>query len=136
MSTSAAVTELLQGTCSVPVAITELTATIRSVKSQLQPAHRGSAKPKTPSGQPRARIVEASRYAEGYRIGKLDRALGIRSEYAEAPEHGHYATGYRHGVLGIEPRDPEPPIRRAAEVQARFDQLDREHWVRTGKLRR
>lgn len=58
MSTADIVSELLQGTCSVPAALNEMTASIRSVKSQLQPAHRGSAKPKTPSGQPRARVVE------------------------------------------------------------------------------
>ena len=41
-------------------------------------------------------------YAEGLRNGKADRLLGQRSRYAEAPEHGPYANGYRRGVLGLD----------------------------------
>lgn len=43
-------------------------------------------------------------YAEGYRNGHLDRSLVIRSRYAESPEHGAYALGYRDGVLGLPKR--------------------------------
>jgi hypothetical protein len=42
-----------------------------------------------------------SDYERGYRNGAADRRLGIRSRYAEAPEHGAYARGYRNGVLGL-----------------------------------
>jgi len=46
-------------------------------------------------------------YARGYRNGHADRLLGIRSRYAEAPEHGYYARGYTQGVLGL-PTEFEP----------------------------
>ncbi len=41
-------------------------------------------------------------YAEGLRNGKADRLLGQRSRYADLPEHGPYADGYRRGVLGLD----------------------------------
>lgn len=105
-----AVDALLDG---APLDLVLERAAFQSVHSQGKPARRGARMPKTPSGQPRARVVESGQekigdmsapfpsYAAGYRAGSADRRLGIRSEYAEAPEHGDYAVGYRHGVLGI-----------------------------------
>jgi len=47
-------------------------------------------------------------YADGYRAGKIDRRLGIHSDYAfygvnDLNEYTrNYSEGYRRGILGLE----------------------------------
>jgi hypothetical protein len=48
-------------------------------------------------------------YVDGYRNGRLDRSLGIRSDYSfystdSANEYvREYSKGYRRGLLGLSP---------------------------------
>ncbi len=51
------------------------------------------------------RAREGLLYADGYRAGTADRQMCARSRYAEAPENGEYAHGYRDGVLGLSSKE-------------------------------
>lgn len=52
--------------------------------------------------------AKSQAYVDGYKSGRTDRALGIRSDYSffsfetESEYQHNYSLGYRRAVLGLE----------------------------------
>lgn len=56
-------------------------------------------------------VILATAYDEGVRNGKLDRSIGLRSEYAwharsDGGYTGAYATGYYEGYMALRAKNP------------------------------